>query len=121
MKTTVPLASVLALTLTLTGCAYALRSPSIGALKDNPTRYYDKTVSVEGVVTSSWGIPLVPFRVYKIDDGTGQLTVISQGQRTPTTGTRVRVRGKVGEVGVFGGRALGLHVREQSLYVMRGN
>ena len=121
MKATARLALILAMTTTLSGCAYALRSPSIGALKDNPTRYYDKTVSVSGVVTSSWGIPLVPFRVYKIDDGTGELTVISQGQRTPTNGTRVRVRGRVGEVGVFGGRALGLHVREQSLYVMRGN
>lgn len=118
MKAAVRLSFVLALAASLSGCAYALRSPSIGALRDNPTRYYDKTVSVHGTVTSSWGLPLVPFRVYKIDDGTGQLTVISQGRRAPTNGSRVRVKGKVGEVGVFGGRALGLHVREQSLYVM---
>jgi hypothetical protein len=106
---------------TLSGCALALRTPHIADLQRNPTRYYDKTVSVTGVVTSSWGVPLVPFKVYRIDDGTGEVTVVSQNLRTPVRGARVRVRGKVNEVGVFGGRALGLHIREDSLHVMRGN
>lgn len=109
----------LAVVVSLSACA--LRSPKIGDLHRNPTRYYDKTVTVTGVVTSSWGIPLVPFKVYKIDDGTGELTVLSQNMRTPTRGSRVRVKGKVNEVAVFGGRALGLHIREDKLHVMRGN
>jgi hypothetical protein len=115
------LAVVIAVAATLSGCALALRTPHIADLQRNPTRYYDKTVSVTGTVTDSWGIPLVPFKVYRIDDGTGQLTVVSQNLRTPVRGSRVRVRGKVNEVGVFGGRALGLHIREDSLHVMRGN
>ncbi len=115
------LALVLVLAATLSGCAVALRSPSIAELKYNPARYHDKTVSVNGVVTSSWGLPLVPFKVYKIDDGTGELTVVSQGYRTPTRGAHVRVRGKVNEFAVFGGQSIGLHVREQSLYIKRGN
>jgi hypothetical protein len=32
----------------------------------------------------------------------------------------VRVKGKVEDVAVFGGQALGLHLREESLYV-KGN
>lgn len=104
----------------LSGCALAWRTPHIADLQRHPTRYYDKTVSVTGVVTSSWGLPLVPFKVYKIDDGTGEVTVLSQNFRTPTRGTRVRVRGKVNDVGVFGGRALGLHIREDQLHVMGG-
>jgi hypothetical protein len=113
------LALALTLTASVSGCAVGLRNPRIGELQHNPARYYDRTVSVTGIVTSSWGLPLVPFRIYKIDDGTGEITVVSQRQRTPTRGARVRVRGKVDEIGVFGGRALGLHMREQNLHVLR--
>lgn len=54
-----------------------------------------------------------------MDDGTGELTVVSQGNRMPTRGARVRVRGRVEDVGVFGGQAVGLHLRENDLYVKR--
>jgi hypothetical protein len=119
MKMPSRLALSLAAALLVSGCALSLRNPHISDLQHNPARYHDKTVSIEGVVTSSWGIPLVPFKVYKVDDGTGEVTVISQGSRTPTTGAHVRVRGRVNEMGIFGGRSFGLHLREQSLYVKR--
>lgn len=113
----------LALTLTLaaglSACALSLRNPRIADLRDNPGRYQHQTVSIDGIVTTSWGLPLVPFRLYKVDDGTGEVTVISQGSRIPTRGARVRVRGRVDDVGVLGGQALGLHIREQQIYVKR--
>ena len=102
--------------LLLAGCAL---NPRIADLKYNPGRYQNRSVTVDGVVTSSWGVPLVPFRLYKVDDGTGEVTVLSQGSRMPTRGARVRVRGRVDDVGVLGGQALGLHIREQNLYVKR--
>ena len=101
------------------GCALSFRSPHIADLRDNPGRYQNHSVSIDGVVTSSWGLPLVPFRMYKVEDGTGEVTVLSQGTRIPTRGAHVRVKGKVNELGVFGGQALGLHLREESLYVKR--
>ena len=64
------LAAPLALVLTLAGCA--LNSPSVADISYNPGRYQDRTVSVEGTVTSAWGVPLVPFKLYKVDDGTGE-------------------------------------------------
>lgn len=100
---------------TLSGCALAVRRTQVADLKYNPGRYYDKTVSVDGVVTSSWGLPLVPYKFYKVDDGTGEVTVLSQNGRTPTKGARVRVRGKVSEVATFGGQSVGLHLRESDL------
>src|SRR2546425_12656936 len=100
-------------------CALSLRNPDIADLKSHPGRYQDRTVSVSGVVTSSWGLPLVPFRMYKVDDGTGEVTVLSESSRMPARGERVRVKGRVGDVAVLGGRALGLHLREESLYVRR--
>ena len=103
---------VLAVVAVLSGCAARM---SVAELKYNPGRYQDKTVALDGVVTSSWGVPLVPFRFYKIDDGTGELTVLSQNGRTPSKGSRVRVTGKVGDVANFGGQSVGLHLREKEL------
>jgi hypothetical protein len=100
-------------------CALALRSPNIADIQHNPGRYHDRTVNIDGVVTTSWGIPLLPFHLYKVDDGTGEVTVVSGGGRTPTRGARVHVRGKVDEVAVFGGQALGLHLREQDVRIRR--
>jgi hypothetical protein len=105
------------LTLLLGGCA--LRSPSIADLRDNPGRYYNHSVTIHGVVTSSWGIPLVPFKVYKVGDSSGEITVVSDRSRVPPKGARVRVRGRVNEFGTFGGHSIGLHLREQSLHVDR--
>jgi hypothetical protein len=103
----------------MSACAMSLRNPHIADLRDNPGRYQNHSVSIDGVVTSSWGVPLVPYRMYKVDDGTGEVTVLSQNSRMPTRGAHVRVKGKVNEVGVFGGQAVGLHLREESLYVKR--
>lgn len=104
-----------ALVVTLSGCALSFGRTQVADLKYNPGRYYDKTISVDGIVTSSWGLPLVPFKFYKVDDGTGEVTVLSQNGRTPTRGARVRVKGKVSEVASFGGQSVGLHLRESDL------
>jgi hypothetical protein len=95
----------------MAGCA--ARGVRIAELKDMPTKYDNKSVSVTGTVTNSWGIPLVPFQFYQVDDGSGEITVLSQSGRAPAKGTRVQVKGHVNEVAVFGGRSIGLHLREQ--------
>lgn len=99
----------------LGACSLALRNPSIGELRRDPARYLDKTVNVEGRVTTSWGVPLVPFKFYRVDDGTGEVTVLSRASRTPARGSHVRVKGRVNELAVVGGRPLGLHLEERDL------
>jgi hypothetical protein len=115
----VQLGLVVALVGVAPACANALRSPTIADVQHNPGHYQDRTVAIDGVVTNSWGLPLVPFRMYKVDDGTGEMTVLSESSRTPARGAHVRVKGKVNEVGLFGGQALGLHLREESLDIKR--
>jgi hypothetical protein len=88
---------------------------SVGQVKTNPGRYVDKNVTVEGTVTSSWGIPLVPLKMYQVDDGTGEILVVSDDNRVPSRGARVKVTGKVSEFAVLGGRSIGLHLRESDL------
>jgi hypothetical protein len=109
------LGSVLAIAITLSGCALTVRRPSVAELKYNPGRYHDRTVSIDGVVTSAWGVPLVPFKLYKVNDGTGEVTVIANDGRTPTKGARVRVKGRVADVATLGGQAVGLHIQQKDV------
>jgi hypothetical protein len=96
----------------ITGCA--ARGVHISDLQNRPDKYDNKTVSVNGVVTSSFGIPLVPFQLYKVDDGSGEITIVSRGARAPRKGSRVEVKGKVNELGTFGGQSVGLHIQESN-------
>lgn len=115
MRSTSRLAAMLALAVVLSGCALTARRTSVAELKYDPGRYHDRTVSIEGVVTSSWDVPLMPVKVYKVHDGTDEITVVSQDGRVPTKGARVQVKGRVGDVATLGGRALGLHLRQTDL------
>ena len=56
--------------------------------------------------------------MYRVTDGTSEILVLSDSRGTPSRGARVRVRGEVEEVAVFGGRSVGLHLREKSLKVL---
>jgi hypothetical protein len=95
----------------LAGCAGRAR---IAEIKDQPGRYADKNVSVTGVVTSSWGVSLLPYQIYNVDDGTGEIAVLARsGRSAPTKGARVQVKGRVNQIAAFGGRSVGLHIEER--------
>ena len=111
IKKLAPLALSLGL---LAGCALSSH-PKIADLKYNPGRYQNHSVTIDGVVTSSWGLPLVPFKMYKVDDGTGEVTVLSQDGRVPAKGSRVTVKGRVNEFATFGGQSVGLHIRQEHI------
>jgi hypothetical protein len=111
--------SMLALVLGLAVSACAARAANIGEVKVNPGRFIDRTISVTGVVTESWGLPLVPYKLYKVDDGTGEITVVSNDERTPSKGARVRVKGRLEDIATLGGRTLGLHLRQDDLDFIR--
>ncbi len=67
----------------VTGACASMGSRSISEVQTNPGKFADKTVTIEGVVTSSFGIPLVPFKVYRVSDGSAEMLVISDNSRTP--------------------------------------
>lgn len=113
------LVAPLTLIVMLSGCALAVRHPSVAELKYNPGRYQNKTVAIDGIVTSSWGVPLMPFKLYKVNDGTGEMTVLAQGGRVPTKGAHVRVKGRVNDVATFGGQSIGLHLEQTHLSFKR--
>jgi hypothetical protein len=98
------------------GCA---SGASISQVKSNPGRYVDRNVTVSGTVTSAWGVPLVPFKMFQVDDGTGEILVLTDDLRVPSRGARVRVTGRVEEFAVLGGRSFGLHLKERDLDYLR--
>src|SRR5688572_23155161 len=97
-------AVVIVLAAVVAGCSLGTRR--IADIRQYPGRFDDRSVSIEGQVTSSWSLPFVPVRFYQIDDGTGQMTVLAEGSRVPTRGAHVRVRGKLSEFGTFGDRTV---------------
>jgi hypothetical protein len=78
----------LPLAVTVAACA-SLGSPSISEVQANPGRYSDHTVTVTGTVTTAWGIPLVPYKMYRVTDGTSEILVLSDNTRTPSRGAKV--------------------------------
>lgn len=98
-----------------TACASVPGRPAIRQVQNQPGRFVDHSITVTGTVTSSWGVPFAGFNVFKVDDGTGEITVVSNDRRVPGRGARVEVRGKVEDIATLGGRALGLHLREQRI------
>jgi hypothetical protein len=109
----------LVLATTVVGCA--ARSARIAEIKQNPGRYDDRSVSVTGYVTSAWSVPLVPYKFYKVDDGSGEITVLAGNGRTPTKGARVTVKGRLEDIATLGGNSIGLHIRQTDLDFKRSN
>jgi hypothetical protein len=103
--------ALLAATLLVASCA--AHTVRIADLKDQPSRYEHKTVSVAGVVTTSWSLPVAPVQVYNVNDGTGEIVVLSRSTRVLSKGARVEVKGRVSEVASVGTRSVGLHLEER--------
>jgi hypothetical protein len=99
----------------MSGACASMGERSISEVQTNPGKFHDKNVTVEGVVTTSFGIPMVPFKVFRVSDGTAEMLVISDDSRIPGKNARVRVSGEVQEFALLGGRSFGLHLREKSI------
>lgn len=89
---------------------------SIGELQANPSRYYGKSIAVAGTVRDSYGvsIPLTNIRggVYKIDDGTGSIWVVTQDS-VPQKGAQLGVKGEIQNGVNWNGKNYGLGMMEQ--------
>lgn len=101
--------------LLLTSCS--ARSVRIADIKDRPGKYDEKTIAVSGVVTNSWSVPLAPYQLYNVSDGTGEIAVLSRAGRAPSMGAHVKVKGRINEIATLGGRSVGLHIEERDRHI----
>jgi hypothetical protein len=106
-RTTFGLALLLAAATLLAAC----EKTNIGKILDNPDKYYDKEVGITGTVEDSYSVPFVG-GAYKVDDGTGELWVVSKRGSTPRRGARVGAKGRVYTGFNWGGRSFGTVLEE---------
>jgi hypothetical protein len=92
--------------LLLTGCG----TMRIGRILQDPARYSNRNVTVEGNVTNVVGA--VVAGVYQVDDGTGKIYVLSS-RGVPTRGARVKVNGTVTPGINVMGASFGTTIRER--------
>jgi hypothetical protein len=91
---------------------------SIGEIEADSSRYLGKKVTVAGTVETGYGISLPQILIqngsggaYKIDDGTGEIWVITQ-KGVPQKGARLSVKGKIQNGVTYNGRNYGLALIE---------
>lgn len=87
---------VLAVGLLATACP---SRTSIGDIEANPARFYDKEVAIAGTVQNGYGvsIPLIKNGqggIYKVDDGTGSIWVMTK-KSVPSKGAQLGIKGKI--------------------------
>ena len=107
LRKAVIIAATLAAVLMLAACP---QGHSVADLQRNPGRYINKEVAVRGNVVSTFG--LLGTGAYELNDGTGNIWILSEGYGIPSKGARVGVAGTLIEGANFGGRNLGLALRE---------
>lgn len=103
MKWLLPAAAALL----LSACASTVR---IGRINADPTRYTNRTVNVQGRVTTALGA--LGTGGYQVDDGTGKIYVISS-TGVPSRGSTVKVTGRVMSGVNILGRSFGTAIREE--------
>jgi hypothetical protein len=92
----------------------ACGSVHIARINADPSRYANRTVSINGRVTNSVGV--LGTGGYQLDDGTGKIFVISR-TGVPSSGSAVRVTGRVTPGATVLGKAIGVAIREESHHV----
>ena len=87
----------------------ACESVKIADINADPSRFRDKPVQVDGIVTTSFGALSVG--AYESEDETGKIFVITS-HGVPSQGARVRVQGTVFSGAMVAGQAIGVAIRE---------
>ncbi|MDT7542692.1 MAG: hypothetical protein QOE33_2596 [Acidobacteriota bacterium] len=89
--------------------ATALAKKTINQINADPSRYRDKTISIVGTVTDSYGV--LGNGAYEIDDGTGRMWVVAD-RTVPARGSRVETKGHVMTGFILRGHNMGTVLRE---------
>jgi hypothetical protein len=83
----------------------------IKTLLDDPGRYDGQTVRISGDVQNSVGV--LGYGAYTVNDGTGTLSVVTQGGGAPRDGATVGVEGTFRSAYTLGGQTAAVIVEER--------
>ncbi|HUW50121.1 MAG TPA: hypothetical protein VMV75_03820 [Sulfuricella sp.] len=96
----------------LSGCDYL--PFGLTPVKDivaSPAQFEGKEIRVKGKVKDVTKVPLVDIRFYVLDDGSGEVTVLTRND-LPAVNDTVTVKGVVESAAILGGQSIGLRIRE---------
>ena len=83
----------------------------IKTLLDDPSQYESKTVRVAGDVEEAAGV--LGYGIYRVNDGTGTITVLTQAGGVPRTGAKVGVEGQFKSAFTLGTETLAVIMEKQ--------
>ncbi len=104
--------AILAGLLLLSGCDYLpFGLTPVKEIVASPAQFEGKEIRVRGKVKDITKVPLIDLRLYVLDDGSGEVTVVT-GNALPAVHETIIVKGVVESAAILGGQSLGLRIRE---------
>lgn len=98
--------------LSLSGCDYMpFGLTPVKEIVTSPAQFEGKEVRVRGKVKGITKIPLVDLKMYLLDDGSGEVTVVTSGS-LPAENETVTLKGTVESMAIMGGESIGLRIKE---------
>lgn len=106
------LLAMLAVALVAGGCnMLPFGFTTIKEITESPANFDGKEIKLKGTVKSVTKVALLDIKLFVLDDGTGQVTIIPTGDM-PAENETVVLSGIVENVAIVGGQSLGMHIRE---------
>ena len=103
---------ILAGLLALSGCDYLpFGFTPVKEIVTSPAQFEGKEVRVKGKVKDILKVPLVDLKLYVLDDGSGEVTVVA-GENLPAVNETVTLKGVVESMAIMGGESIGLRIKE---------
>ena len=103
---------ILAGLLALSGCDYLpFGFTPVKEIVTSPAQFEGKEVRVKGKVKDIVKVPLVDLKLYVLDDGSGEVTVVT-GENLPAVNETVSLKGVVESMAIMGGESIGLRIKE---------
>lgn len=98
--------------LALSGCDYLpFGFTPVKEIVTSPGQFEGKEVRVKGKVKDIIKVPLVDLKMYVLDDGSGEVTVVTQ-ENLPAVNETVSLKGVVESMAIMGGESIGLRIKE---------
>ncbi len=98
--------------LALSGCDYLpFGFTPVKEIVTSPAQFEGKEVRVKGKVKDIVKVPLVDLKLYVLDDGSGEVTVVA-GESLPAVNETVTLKGVVESMAIMGGESIGLRIKE---------
>lgn len=95
----------------VSGCGILFGPTDIYDIKIKSQKYDGEQVSIKGKVVETVRIPLISKGLFRVDDGTDRIWVVSQ-ERMPSRGDKVKVKGRVNSGFKIAGKTYGTVIIE---------